>query len=165
MIVAVTMISKRVCFFFSILPFYFLKYTPRKFLGPVNEEPYEIAIACPFRTVCLSIFQAVVCSFSGNILPKQAAVSVILDKLNTIFLKKVYKYFRNWWNLWKIRDILDILYKWHHKSHGLQNTCSCFVAQSAVSSDQITGFLKGQYLKNELDAEVKCTCENRYPQM
>ena len=59
--------------------------------------------------------------------------------------------------------ILDILYKWHQKSHGLQNSCSWFVAQSVVSSDRMAGFFKDQYLKNDSDWEVKVTCLDRYP--
>lgn len=53
-------------------------------------------------------FKQFVCSASGHILPKQTAVSLILKKLRIILFKKAYKYFQNWWNLWKIRSILDI---------------------------------------------------------
>ena len=45
--------------YFAILVF---KIHTKKFFGPVNEEPYEIIIVCPFQAVCLYIFQGV-CRF------------------------------------------------------------------------------------------------------
>ena len=51
----------------------------------------------------------------------------------------------------------------NHKFHGLQS-CSHFVTKNALSSNQITRFVK-VCVKNELDGEAKCWCEDKYPQI
>ena len=112
----------------------------------------------------LSIFPAICLFIFRGCFTKANSGKHDFGQIVYYFQKKSYKYFRNWWNLCKIRDILDILHKSQpHKSHGLQNSCSRFVAKSARSSNQITGFFKVQYLKNVLDLEVKCWYEDRYP--